>query len=275
MTLPTFDDWATCEEATSGERFKHCEIEINTACDLACFACDRFSDLKQIWTPNMTVSQVRRFVEESFDLNWEWERIRFLGGEPTLHPHFEELIGLLVEYRRRFPRVFLQVLTNGRGKSAQYMRMCRDLNISLHAETKTEGVDPPWFNNTRIVPVDRDPNCGEMPPCSIFGLRGCGIALTRHGYFLDGAGASAARVAGHDVGKMHLSEVTWQSMLEQARVLCRICGHHNPCNPKTGESEKISRNVSETGHVTGLYWTRKLAEYAKQRPPMRIYGEDE
>jgi hypothetical protein len=251
------------------ERFKNIELEINTVCDLACFSCDRMSDVAAKGVPNMTVAQVRLFVEESLDLRWNWERIRLLGGEPTLHPNFLEIVGELVRYRNVYPKVFLQVLTNGLGKSAQYRNTMNGLRISLHAETKQRGVTPRWFNNTRIVPLDRDPNVGEIEPCGIFGLRGCGIGLTRHGYFLDGAGASIARVAGHDIGVMKLEDVTWESMLGQAKILCRICGHWNP---PTGE--QVTKRVTETGEVTGKYWTETLARYKERKPVLRVYGRD-
>jgi hypothetical protein len=218
--------------------------------------------------PNMTYEQVERFVDESFALDWEWERIRFLGGEPTLHPNFAGLIGLLVKYRQRYPKVFLQVLTNGRGRSAEFRDWLKELNISLHAETKTKGEQPPWFNNFRITPVDRDPNVGELEPCGIFGIRCCGLGLTRNGYFLDGAGAAVARVAGHDIGIMHLKDVTWDAMMAQAKVLCRICGHWNPM-----DGTMVSKLVKETGEVTGAFWTEKLAAYQRERPKMRVYGE--
>src|ERR1044072_6471890 len=119
-SLPMASDSTLERQTRSPEdlahRFKHIELEINTACDLACFACDRMSDVASKGVPNMTVKQVRRFVDESLDEKWEWERIRLLGGEPTIHPQFREMASLLMEYRRYHPRVFLQVLSNGRGK---------------------------------------------------------------------------------------------------------------------------------------------------------------
>lgn len=247
--------------------FKHIELEINTACDLACFACDRMSDVTT--APNMTVHQVKLFVEESLDLAWKWERIRLLGGEPTLHPRFLDIVGLLESYRVYYPDVFLQVLTNGLGKSAKYRQYCLDNRISLHAEQKQVGAQPSWFNNTRIVPVDRDPDVGPLPPCGIFGIHGCGIGLTRHGYFLDGAGAAVARVAGYDVGVMHLKDVTMESMEEQAKVLCRVCGHWNPL-----DGPVTTRPVKETGQVTGKFWTDAIAKYNTDRPKLRVYGEE-
>jgi len=244
--------------------FKHVELQINTACDLDCFGCDRFSDV--ITDPNMTLAQVQEFVDESLDLGWEWERIRLLGGEPTLHPQFESMLAELLRYRKHFPNVFLQVLTNGRGKSEKYRDLCQRHHVSLHAEAKTPGVTPQWFTNTRIAPVDRWPDIGAADPCGIFGVRGCGLGLTRHGYFLDGAGASVARVAGFDVGVMHLKDVTMDAMLAQAKVVCRVCGHWY-------EGGLRPPPVTSTGEVTGKFWTETLAKFHREKPKLRIYGE--
>lgn len=260
-------------ESTALGWFKTIELEINTACDLACFGCDRFSDVASKGVPNMTVGQVSRFVDESIELGWRWERIRLLGGEPTIHPQFRECCEQIMRYRASYPDVFLQVLSNGQGKYTQYKRYCEDNRISLHTELKQKGVQPPWFNNTRIVPADRDPSVGAIEPCGIYGPHGCGIGLTRHGYFMDGTAASIARVAGYDIGCMTLAEVTHKNMMGQAGVICRVCGHWNPRDATPDNGKVVTQLVSLTGHVTGDFWTRTLAAYNTSKPVLRIYGE--
>jgi hypothetical protein len=221
--------------------------------------------------PNMTIEQVKLFVDESLELDWEWERIRLLGGEPTLHPKFREICEELIRYRTKFPGVFLQVLSNGLGKLAQHQDWLVERNIDPHVEAKNKTVQPHWFVNTRIVPLDRDPDCPDLPPCGIFGVRGCGIGLTRHGYFLDGAGASIARIAGFNIGVQHLKNVTMEAMLEQAKPICKRCGHWNDQTPGV---PSVTKKVSETGMTTGAFWTETLAKYNKEKPVLTVYGSD-
>jgi len=215
----------------------------------------------------MTVAQVARFVDESLELDWEWERIRILGGEPTLHPQLHEIAAEIARYTARFPKVFLQVLSNGRGKWAREKDWLTRAGWNVHVEgPKTKGITPDWFTNTRIVPVDRNPKVGILPPCGIFAIRGCGIGLTRHGYFLDGAGASIARVAGYDIGVMSLKDVTWNAMLGQATILCRVCGHWNP------PDGRVVQKVSETGRIMGKFWSEVLHAYHTKKPQLSLYG---
>lgn len=264
---PGRDD-SSSQEPAHGSPFKHVELEINAACDCDCFGCDRFSDV--LPGPNMTVAQVELFVRESLELGWQWERIRVLGGEPTLHPQFREIIELVCRYRRVHPKCFVQVLSNGRGKLEHHRDWLLDRGVDPHVEgPKTPGVTPDWFTNTRIVPVDRDPSVGTLLPCGIFGPRGCGLGLTPHGYFLDGAGAAIARVAGLDVGVMKLRDVTTEAMLKQAEVLCRLCGHWTA----PGSSERPPK-VSETGQVTGQFWADRIMAYKLRRPIMTSYGSN-
>jgi hypothetical protein len=279
VELPVTPGRVTIMEETGKQsrgQFKHIEIQINTICDCSCFGCDRMSDV--ITDDSMTVEQVRRFVDESLDLRWEWERIRILGGEPSLHKELNTIVEQLMHYRRFYSKCFLQLLSNGLGKlwkpapwkpdTSIHDWLC-DRGVDPHVEAKERGTTPPWFWNTRIVPFDRDSNCGPLEPCGIFGVRGCGLGLTRQGYFLDGAGAAVARVAGIDCGVMALKDVTWEAMIDQAHKLCKYCGQWNSTEAGVPLSTEL---VSKTGEITGPFWTEKLAAYNRQRPKMKVYG---
>jgi hypothetical protein len=216
----------------------------------------------------MTPEQVKQFVGESLDLNWEWTRIHILGGEPTIHPRFREMIEPLMEYRRHHPNVLLRVISNGNGKLAEHHGWLRDSGVVVNIEGKRRDVTPSWFRNMRHAPIDDDPQCTHKPPCSIYGQGegGCGIGLTRHGYFLCGAGAAIARVLGLDIGVMRLEDLTHEAMLKQADEICHLCGHWNPT-----DGTLRANMLRKTGNVMGPFWAEQLRDW--QPKPMSIYGE--
>jgi len=241
-------------------RSRHAEIEINTSCDCLCPCCDRFVDVAP--TSDMTLEQVKHFVRESLELDWEWGRIHVLGGEPTLHPEFLAILEELLRYRERHPSLLLRVISNGSGKLARYRQWLQEHGIVLNVESKAGGRRlPPWFCNMWLAPQDQP---GAVPgepvePCAIFGIEGCGLGITKHGIFLCGAGAAIARVVGLDIGVQHLSQVTYALMLDQARELCHLCGHTLGI-PAT---EGLRRSP---------FWEAAIANYQAAPPRMSLYG---
>src|SRR3989338_5929729 len=91
------------------------EIEIITACNLRCFNCDR-SSRQAVSGEFMSVSQVESFVNESIGLNWNWKVINILGGEPTLHPQFFEILEMIKKYKLFNPNSEITLATNGHGE---------------------------------------------------------------------------------------------------------------------------------------------------------------
>lgn len=239
-------------------RFKTLEIEINSTCDKNCPHCDRFIDVAP--APPMTLAQVEHFVDESLALDWQWDRIHILGGEPTLHAELSEIIDALCRYRRRFPDVLLRLISNGAGKLTAVRPMLDKHDITVNVEAKS-GKLPNWFTNMLRAPVDVLGSPEPIPPCGIFGISGCGIGLTKHGYFLCGCGASIARVCGLDVGVMRLQDLTYDAMLRQAEKICNVCGHHN----------RTSVIAQDDGEASP-FWKNALEQYRQTVPPMSIYG---
>ncbi len=71
------------------------ELDITYACNLHCFNCNRSCEQART-NDHMSVAQIRHFLAESRDRGQKWRMIRVIGGEPTIHPNFLEIIGLLV-----------------------------------------------------------------------------------------------------------------------------------------------------------------------------------
>jgi hypothetical protein len=242
---------------TATERFKHIEIEICSHCDSNCPTCDRFIDRAP--TGPMTLNQIRYFVQESLDVAWEWERIHILGGEPTLHRQFRPVVEALMEYRQYYPKVLLRVISNGMGTLADQRDWLEQNKIALNVEAK-DGFKPPYFHNMWRAPQDVIQIDEPLQPCALFGIRGCGIGLTKHGYFLCGAGAAIARVASMNIGIMHLKDLTPDDMIVQSRLLCRLCGHHETM-------AAFPLDTTET-----KFWKNTFEQYCHDTRSLEIYG---
>jgi len=240
------------------QRFEYVELEINSMCDMNCPHCDRFVNV--LPAPPMTLKQVKHFVEESLSLSWEWKRIHILGGEPTLHRQLLPILDVLCEYRTYYPNVLLRVISNGNGRLADVRGEIEKRNIAINVEAK-DGKLPAYFTNMYRAPLDVLKSSEPVAPCAIFGIAGCGLGLTRHGYFLCGAGAAIARITNQSVGVMKLSDVTYDAMLEQAKTLCNVCGHH----------ESAGAIASQDDGVTP-FWTGVFNTCKDIRNDMPLYG---
>jgi hypothetical protein len=235
----------------------HIEIELTSVCDMKCKFCDRFMQYSH--DKNMTIYQISEFIRESLEMNYPWDRIHVLGGEPTLHPDFLEIMDLLINYRNKTGLKILRVITNNHGKIEKYRDYLLDNNVDIYSDYKTENI-PYYFSNTLRCQLDN--NDGLHPPCGIFGVKGCGVGFTRYGYFLCGAGASIARLCGYDIGFKSLKEVTYNNLYKQADYVCNKCGHTVDYFVRAYEDEKI-----------GPFWEKQLQIYNEKKPELNTIYE--
>ena len=91
------------------------EIDITYRCNLRCPNCNR-SVAQAPAAIDMSVAQIKAFIEDSVAADIRWERIRLLGGEPTLHPELSAILTLLETYRHGHnPSLRIVICTNGNG----------------------------------------------------------------------------------------------------------------------------------------------------------------
>ena len=91
---------------------KYAEIDITYKCNLKCINCNR-SCTQAPSGIEMPVADIEAFINQSIEKKIEWERIRILGGEPTLHSRIFDIIDRLISYQREYnPSVRLVLGTN-------------------------------------------------------------------------------------------------------------------------------------------------------------------
>lgn len=233
------------------------EIDITYLCNLHCLNCNR-SVRQAREALHMPLDRVRAFVDDSIARGKRWSRIRVLGGEPTLHPEFLEIVDELRRYRAWHPACVVEVVTNGHGGrvQARLQRLPSDVWVE---NSKKLGPVQPSFGPFNLAPVD-DPayrHADYSNGCSI--MHDCGMGLTPLGYYPCAVAGGIDRVIRRNLGRNELPD-DGDGMETALRELCRLCGrfrdgHYVPKNLRPAlEEEKISPT-----------WERLYGEWHEQR----------
>jgi hypothetical protein len=221
------------------------EIEITTDCNLFCYNCDR-SCRQAPSKEMMTLSQINKFIEET--KGWDWEYITVLGGEPTLHPHFFEILDLIKVARSA--RTKVQVVTNGLSEIK--------LPDWVYLKNTRKKSEINKFFSFNLAPIDTDEfkDADFSMGCKITSI--CGLGLSRHGYYPCGCAAGIDRVFGLDLGIRKWSEVSVEKLIDMNKVFCKLCGHFKSSNRL--KDEQISKT-----------WVDEYNKYKVIKPKLSLY----
>jgi len=236
------------------------EIEITTSCNLKCINCNR-SCRQAPSEEHMSLKQIKKFIDESICLNWKWESIKILGGEPTLHPQLPAILKIFKRYKKFYPESNIRFLTNGFGDKVN--NILKILPPWLIIENSKKKSSMQKFSSYNLAPIDmkRYKNADFTKAC--WNTEHCGLGLTRYGYYLCGPGASIDRVFGLDTGIKNLSSVNDSTLMQQRGRLCRYCGMYKEKDYKMGrriKKEKMS-----------LTWIKAYKKYKKEKPKLSLY----
>ena len=251
--VPRFFDWKQDMSAMT--------IDVTLRCNLSCRNCDRAVGLAPT-DECISVEQVDRFVRESVDTGWEWQRIMLAGGEPTLHPEFDRILEALIPYKKIRPDCEVRVLSNGHGERVKSKLSNLPPWVTVTNSEKTSGKQR--FQTFNLAPRDIDALRNEDFSRGCFVIEYCGMALTRYGYYCCAPASSVDRVFGFDVGLKSLASFTDAALKEQRRRLCSYCGHY-----KENFREAWSR-IQETSPS----WREAVERYREEPPRLTLYGCD-
>lgn len=234
---------------------KSIEIYLNFICNLNCINCD-VSCRQAPGNEKVSIEQIKKFISESIENNVKWEKIRIMGGEPTLHLDILEIINLIIKYKREFSKdTRVQLVTNGFGDFVNKIISKLPNDIELQNSMKT--TEKQNFNSFNIAPKD----------CLIFTFadysNGCcltvgpGIGLTPYGYYCCGVAGGIDRIIGLDMGRKKIPDPK-DKMVDQFDTFCRYCGHFKYSNPTNKE-------------VMSDFWIKAYRKYKDNKPILTTY----
>lgn len=232
------------------------ELDITWACNLRCANCNR-SCAQAPTGEGMTLDQVQRFVAESIARGKRWERIRVIGGEPTLHPDLDAILSELLRYRAHTGgTVVIELATHGHGERVRSVlaRLPPEVQVD---DSHKDGPDP-LFEAFNAAPVD-DPAFARADfrnGCPVTEV--CGVGLGPYGYYACAVAAGIDRVVGGDIGRKALP-VDADDLHDQLAASCRMCGHF------------ARRGATVTTPTASAAWRAAYARWRAARPALTRY----
>jgi hypothetical protein len=220
----------------------------------------------------MTPEQIRRFVAESLEQSRRWEGIQVEGGEPTLHPQFEEIIHILNEYRREhIPSAWIQINTNGYSDSGQRVLSRLPQGIDVYSSEK-KGPLQDMHCAFNVAPVDLQEYADADFSQGCFQPAQFGLGLNRYGYYPHPTCGGIDRVFGFDIGRKNLPIVK-DDLRDQFKQLCRYCGIFRVFSRRVHPHYDIRPTPEEAalrGQVSAT-WREAYRTYRDVPPSLSLY----
>ncbi len=241
------------------------ELNITFACNLKCLNCDRSCEQAPT-SMHMSLQQITHFIEESVAAAYRWDEIIVIGGEPTIHKDFLEIINALRDYRdRHSPHTRIEVFTNGCGQKVNdaLARLPSDIFVENSAkDARTQVIE--YHDSFNVAPSDLPlyRNADFRNGCWITDY--CGIALGPSGYYPCGVATGMDRIFGWDIGRPSLP-AEQDKMEDLLSAFCRNCGHF----------KRDAQQEHPDSAQASPAWQNAYASYQQAKPILKVYGVTE
>ncbi len=238
------------------------ELDITWACNLRCHNCNR-SCAQAPTGEGMSLEQVEAFVMQSVAMGKRWERIRVLGGEPTLHPDFFAILDVLRHWRAEHaPEAVIEVVSNGHGEKV--LNALARIPVDVRVENTAKSGPSQPFQSFNVAPVDLPAyrRADYANACPVTAT--CGIGLTVGGYYPCAVAGGIDRVVGLGMGRASLPTDD-DDMVDQLDAFCRRCGSFKRLREEP-VVEQVQSPLWEEAYRT---WRERLREEGDARRARR------
>lgn len=243
---------------------KSMELQILLLCNWNCHACDQHSNMpgiSYVKKSTMTMDQIGVFIEEMKENNAYIGRIRVMGGEPTLHPKFYDMLKLLrTELVKNNHVGQLEVITNG--SKSEVINVCKEhidkVRVSGEAAKQRE----------HVANLAATPNSLGYAGKICSAPWHCGFSLNYYGYFPCSAGAGIARL--HDIMKHQRLTLPLNGIKDwpELQELCNFCYH----GLRQEHKVKCGTDLYQLNVPSEESW-RSLGPWLNgKQPDWRVYG---
>lgn len=244
------------------------ELDITYDCNLKCLHCNR-SCTQAPAQAQMTMEQIKSFVQESIALGKKWEIINVLGGEPTLHPRFDEMIQYLL-YQYVIPYsagTTLQITSNGFGDEVQQklQALPEHPNLVVNTNSFKKGREIPYFTPFNLAPSDR-PDGDKLEyhkGCWVTAY--CGIGLNYLGYFACGVAGGIERILHSGQGLPSLAALNIELLQQQLQTFCKLCGNFTDYAVNRGDFMERAEKEGAPKTAMSDTWKNLYKKYNHER----------
>ena len=239
------------------------EIDITYECNLKCINCNRSSTQAPI-KEGMSVEQIENFVSQSIELNKKWKLINLLGGEPSIHKDFLQIVNLILnEYiDKHSPETILQVTSNGFGELVQerLSKLPKHEKLIIdYASFKDERIVP-YFSPFNDAPIDKLGGSEKEYHKGCWVTSYCGIGLNQMGYYPCGVAGGIDRVFQFNLGVQSLKNVD-ESIAKYLDTFCRFCGNFSDYEKNFGNFIPRNEKAALTKPVISESWKKAYKKY--------------
>ena len=235
------------------------EIDLTYACNLACNHCNR-SCPQAPSDERITLEQIKKMLNESITKGIVWQRMRLLGGEPTLNPELYEIAKELYNYKNNFSKdLQIVLITNGIAPASRELaaKLKTDFDIIIEDSSKQplRQLDFIAFNQ---APLDdqKYKKANYSNGCHV--LNDCGLGFTPYGFYPCAIAGGIDRVLGLGIARKEVPN-TDDEMTDQLDKLCAWCGHFK-MNYGSAQNQGASSS-----------WIEKYDAYQKKPPILEKY----